>query len=592
MLTVAAALLWPPASGRSQEATPDVASRVLAIHRALAAVSEAARAGGWQQADYAYNAVLGALDEHRSAIEVVRGAPAAAAFTAIDDFLLELDDALAAEDAVRVEAIIGFCQARLAELEPGLAVEGPPEEATTTVLRWRSAVDGIVQLAAAGAWRDARNAAIDFLADVRRRGGLVARTAGEGGELAVAEVRVFAQRLRYAALEQSLAAIQAAAEIEQGALERLLSGLGVAPGPTTQPTHPEGESRVRLVALPEGDAGRFSAMLLLQGIPHPGLGHCRLRLRWSPSALRLIGVDWALGAGTTWRDDANGMVELELPPAPLGPTGDILLARLGFEVVGPMVDPRYYLPVDEVTELEGALADAQSAIRHGDSPEAGRRLAEAYRAFAQGRGRPASLYSRLAAVQRAEELALHWLATLEAVSEPAATDVVVASLGTTRQALHQAMSDYLASFAPKNTVPVMVDVVAATDTSGAPLALARPEHASIPLAGIRPAVATGVMITPRSQRAATVARPTVPVPGASRSPRETPTAASAPSLSKGLTEGLDPTGLVVPLATLLIAVALGSMAAASASPRANQDATVHGGTERPDMDALDEVGAP
>ncbi len=574
LLALALALAWLQV-GFAQSPADEVASRTAAIGQALQGVAEAAAAGAWQQADAAYNEVLEALDVHRPALEAALGPTAADAFAAIDAFLVDLDTALAAEDEIRVRAIVGFCQARLGRLEPGATGGGLPEEATTTALRWRSAVDVVVALAKAGAWRDARNAAIDLHADVRRRGAVVARAAGALGEADVAETRVFALRLRDAALDQSLTAVKAAAEVAQGAIERLLAQLGVTPTATPEVTA-RGDTTFRVFAVLDPSGERASALVLAQGVPRPGLGACRLRVRWSAQALRLAKVQWLAGEGGLRRDDQSGEAELSLPAAPTGPSGEVAIARLDFDVIGSTVDPRAYLPREELAHIEGALAEANVAVRRGDLPDAARLVTEAYVLLVHGRGRTDSLYGRLAEVGWAGPWAQKLLGVLEALSEPLATDVIVAGLAASRRELGEALAAVLMRLDPTG-IPITVEVVEAFDTAGMPLPLAVPQHGVVPLRTARRSLATastpeGRVPTTPPASARLSALPSAVAPagtptvgsGILEVPHAQPTRAPAAGLRGMPVPAVRPIAaarLATPLAVLLVAAGLAVLAA-------------------------------
>ncbi len=591
-------------AGMAQLPEGDVSGRVAALQQAFQGVADAAASGAWPQADTAFNGVLETLDRYRPAMEAELGSSATDVFAAIDGLLADLDLALKAEDELRVQAVVGVCRARLGRLLPGAVEGGPPEEATADVLRWRSAVEVVVALAEAGAWRDARNAAIELHADIRRRSPAVRRAVGAAGEWDIATARVFALRLRDAALDQSLAGVQAAASIAQEATQGLLRLLGIAPT-ATLPAEPARGTSYQIAAVLEPGGERAVAVLVARAVPRPGLGACRVRVRWSPQALRLGAVQWLAGEGTLRRDDLVGEAELSLPPAPSGPSGDVTIARLELEVVGSTVDPRAYLPAEELARIEGDLADASEAVRRGDLPDGARLVTDAYIVMARGRGRPGSLYQRLDEIGHAEDWSRKLLAVLESLSEPAATDVIVAGLAESRALLQEALSAYLRHLDPDG-IPITVEVLEAYDTAGQPLPLAPSQQGVVPLRqGQRTVIAT--LQPERTRPSSSLVRPELP-PTASTEGTPTPAGLAGLSLVPGsgqvgavVTEGqmdhpaaprpIGPRQLLGPLLALTLGTVLASLAAMAGEPGAALAGRRPGTPGRPGGEGPPSIGA-
>jgi hypothetical protein len=467
-----AAVLWLALA--TQVAAQSPGERVQAVAGALSAIGDRAAAGQWPQADDAYNAALDVMDIHQPALEAELGDPARTVFARIAGLLEDLDVALRAEDPARTRAVIGYMQAELNRLAPGLADGAVARAPTDTVLAWRQAGDGIQRLLAAGQFRDMRNASMDLVAAIERGGPAVANVSGPEGARWVNHARIQAMRLRDAALDSSASDGAAAGRLYGEAIAGLLITLGVLPAPT--PTRPS-DSLVRLHSLSLDSRVGDSVVLpvVLEGLPQVGLGSYRLRARWSPQALKLTNVAWGAAEGNVVRDDAAGVVELSLPPAPTGPRDSAILASLAFDVAASQPDASDYVPAVELAALEDAASAAATAVRLGDVPEAARRLARAYAGFVAGREQAGSLYRVLDGVGQAQPLADGWLSAVDLASQPAPTDVLAAAIADLPAKLDAALAERLKQLAPEGGIPLAFEVLSVTDTTGRTVPVPRVE---------------------------------------------------------------------------------------------------------------------
>jgi hypothetical protein len=412
------------------------------------------------------------MDAQRQPLQDAVGPPVTEAFARVEGLLVELDEALVAEDVTQVRAVVGFIRAALAPLAPDLGFAVPSEEAADTVLRWRRAPDTILALAEAGRWRDMRNAAIELTGDITRRGPSVIGAAGEGSEHQVQVARVFAMRLWAAALDQSKSDADLSARFFLEAADSLLVDLGVLPTPA--PTVDSASRLLLRVYTVESDVGEIATIpLVAEGIPHVGLGSYRLRVRWSPASLRLAGVTWDVGEGSLLRDDAAGTVDLALPPAPTGPSGDEVLARLEYEVLAPDYSVEGLLPANQIESLRESIALATDHISQADIPKAASVLTSAYTRYVDGAERPGSLFSLLAAFGLADQLAMRLLIAVDLASQPADVDVTVSAVSMVAQALESTLQQYRVNLGLIADLPVTLEVMELTDTRGDPLPVDR-----------------------------------------------------------------------------------------------------------------------
>jgi hypothetical protein len=534
-----------------------VADRVRAISSAFQAVADRAGEDAWQSADNAYNAALDALDAHRPILEAAQGDPARAAFAGIDPLLADLDVALTIEDAIQTRAVVGYILAQLDRLAPDLSLPAPPVAATDTVLRWRSDLERMLALGEAGQWRDMRNTAISVIDDVQRRGPAVIAAAGPPAAAEVARVRVMAMRLRAAAQAESESDAEMAARLYRAAVEHLLVGLGVLPTPAPA-SSPATQFHFRGYEVISQPSQLVTVPIVAEDIPQIGLGSYRLRAQWSPSALRLVEVGWELGQGSFARDDAAGTVELALPQAPTGPAGDEVVARLLFEVLGGPVEAGDYLPRPEVQALRAAISETREDVRRGDLPTAAAALTRAYASYVGGQGQAGSLYDRLDRVGQATPLADRLLQLVDLTSQPAPTDVIAVALADLDQEMVRAETVYLDAIRRgEQVVPVTLEVLEATDTTGAALAAREAIPGRIRLEG-----AAGTANVEATAPATPPARLSPPAPTRAAHSSVTAGAPSAPptgaaTATAGHGTGGFPVALVVSLA---VACAVGGVA--------------------------------
>lgn len=546
--------------GAAQE-PPDVTPRVEAVAQSLERVAGLAEVGEWQAADAAFNDALDAIDQHRTVIESALGEPAAAAFGRLDGLIPDLVSALDAEDATGVRAMVAIALSELGPLAPGVPELGAAAEAQA-ILDWRAAVETILALADVSAWRDMRNAAMELTDDIERRGPAVAAAAGTDGARAVDVARVFAMRLRAAALDQSEADGRVAAGFLMEALDDLTRGIEGAPpaAPTARPT---GGVVARAFIVDARQGGQVVVPVVLEDVPQIGLGGMDLSVRYSPRALRLLDVEWDVGEGSVVRDDVAGRVDLSLPQAPVGPAGAVVLGQLGFEVLSAAMDPRDYLPADEVMLLETAAGEARRLAARGDTPRAAGALSQAYVAFMAGRGRSDSLYESLAAHGLAAPLAGRLLTTLDLASRPAETDRIVVALRDLEELMTATWSSHIAALGGASGIPIQVVVGSLTDTSGQSLPVAEPLPGLVRL----PEGAVGVATEP--------ARGSTATPEPTGRPSVAPTVPPASPIPPVMDATEAAGGLPVPLvAALLLAGVAGVAAVLWADRRARDEGGV------------------
>lgn len=473
---VAASGFAVPALAQEDAPGPVPADRVRAVADALGALADHAELGAWQAADEAFNDTLDAIEAHRGPLEAELGDAARASFAEIAARLPDLDEALAAEDAPVIRALVDGLVQQLVTLSPAAGERTPvPElQAAGAILAWRDALSLIVRLSGEAAWRDMRNAAIDLLDDIARRGPAIARDGGPAVAVELDRLRVFALRLRAAALDQSPEEGARAAALFESGLDRLLAAQGIVPAPTRPAAAIRGARfRAFEVVVPEG--GRVQVPIVAEELPEVGLGGFRLRASWDPGALALVDAALEDGGGEVVRDDAAGMVELALAQAPIGPSASTVVATLTFDALASRADPGSYLPVVEVADLRATVREARAEVRLGDVPRAAAALSREYARYVGGADRPGSLHAVLAGRGVAPEpLEAALLRALDVASRPGETDEIVEALDGVVAALDGAVA---ASFAAlgggvSDGVPVALEALAATDTTGAPLALA------------------------------------------------------------------------------------------------------------------------
>lgn len=444
---------------------PTVEERMEAVADALQRIADEAAGGRWQEADAAFNGALDAMDAHRPTLEAAVGAPAIDAFAQLDALLVELDEALRVEDPAQVGAVVGTMRGRLAAIAPGLRAVAISEEAAETLVRWRRAPDEMLALGRAGQWRDMRNAAIDLIDDVSRRGPQVIAAAGEGAEQPLKVVRVFAMRFRAAALDQSITDAERSARFYREAVDELLTAMRVLPAPTATAGR-DTRLRFRVWEVESQVGWQATVPVAAEGIPSIGMGSYSLRVRWSPAALRLLEVNWDVGEGSLLRNDPAGTVELSLPQAPTGPSGDSVLARLEFEVLSDDYDVAGLLPAQEYEAIRTAIEEATGHISLADIPKAASVLEVAYARYMDGEGVRGTLYDLLEREGLAQGLADQLLTALDLASQPADVDVTVAALGLTRQTLEDSLRLYRARLGSNISLPVSIEVLEVRDTRG------------------------------------------------------------------------------------------------------------------------------
>lgn len=476
-LAVLALAPMPTARAQEPEApapgAPQPAERVRAVAEALAALADNAELGAWQAADDAFNRTLDALDAHRAPLETELGEVAQTALAELAAALPDLDAALAAEDAPTIRALVTRLTAQLVTLSPdaSLPAAAPASQPARAVLAWRDALVVIRQLEVAEAWRDMRNAAIDLLDGIARQAPTLTRDAGPEVSTELDRLRVFALRLRAAALDQSHEEGERAARLFDGTLDRLLVAQGILPAPTARAVGETG-TRFRAFEVVAAVGERVRVPIVAEGLPDVGLGGFRLRAQWSPEALALVDAVLENGSGEIVRDDEAGTVELALNQAPIGPTGDAIVATLTIDARSAHGDPEAYLPAAELQALRQLGPQTLAQVRLGDVPKAGSALSRAYAGFLEGRDQPGSLYAALDAdgispAPIAEAL----LRALDAASRPGETDEIVETIGAIDRAVDGAVTAHFAVLGGDDGVPIALEVLSATDTTGAPIAL-------------------------------------------------------------------------------------------------------------------------
>lgn len=489
-----------PTSGALAEPARGVAAAFRAVADAAGAAVDDA---DWQRVDATYNNVLlAAIDLHRPAFAGA-GADGAPALAAIDGALARLGAALDGLDAAGIRAEADAVAAVLDLYAPGLAGGAPT--VASALAEWRGLRADYERLfarqqAGEDTWRDMRNAAIALIDRVDARAPAVV-AAVPGQALTVQRLGVLALRLRMAALQQSSDEAAAAGRLTDAALDALDRAAATAGVPAPAPEGPLVFEGQPVVASP----GQTVAIpIIARGVAEAGgLGGFVLDIRWSPRALQMERVEWGGlgGSAASATDAAAGHHVLELPPAPVGPEVDTEVARLMMTVLGVTPDPADLLPPGALTQLEGALGAAAAGARSGDLAAAGAALFAAYAAYADGQGTPGSLAARFAAVGQAELVDAAWLALLERISrpEPAGTDAVIEAIEGARAALAGAVGAHGAALGADGGIPIVIEVISATDLRGRPIAA----RASVPAR----VLTTGLIEPPAGGEAAPGAAP-------------------------------------------------------------------------------------
>jgi len=494
----------PPTSqeqAAAEATTRAVEADVEAIAGAFALLGRRVDAGDWQGADSAFNAALDALDEHRGRLEAVAPEVAPRVFGEVEVLLVDLDAALSAEDRPGVLAIASLAEDLVRGILPGSAEvaddSSPAVPASVGALReWRGMLERIELLASAGRWRDMRNQAIELIDLIDA----TERTVRSSAPAAVADVdraKVFALRLRAAALDQSIAEAEAVGERFGEAIDRLLTAAGAEQQPgspvTGRASGPPGGARFTASRVPAMIGDRAQVMVSAEAIPQIGMGAMHLRVRWSPTALRLLEARSELPSATVERDDDAGQLEIRLPSAPVGPGGDFQVAALEFEVLGAEVGPRDYLPSDEVEAFDNMIESAVAQVRLGDLPKAAAEMSSVYTGYINGLSGADGLLVLLGGPGSAPAMAVErrLLTALELVSrpEPAPSDEIVVALAQLRRDLETAYSLYRSGLRTADGVPIVVDALEALDTTGEPIALAESGRGEVLVARGTPAVA-------------------------------------------------------------------------------------------------------
>jgi hypothetical protein len=497
LMGLTAAAATPAMAQEVSEATaepPTARGLAIAMASAFDQVGDRAAAGAWQEADAAYNQALDAIDAGRSTLEAELGPTAIEAFARVDFLLSDLDVALRAEDPTRVRAAVAEIKGELASLAPGLG-GSTAGDAVAIVVAWRDALVGMMALRDAGQWTAMRNAALDVHAEILARGPAVALATGPAGAAQVERLRIFNTRLFAASLEQSPEAAEVAAGYYRRAIDALLTALDVLPAATPTPTAGQG-MRFRAFQVEGTLASLVNMPLVVEDAPSIGLGSFEVLARWSPSALRLTDIQWEIGQGSYRLDEAGGRAELRFPTAPTGPSGDIVIAQLRFEVLKAGFDPREFLPASDIEALESALAAAVEDFRVSNIPRAAARLMEAYDALESGRGQAESLYSTLDAAGLASALSdglleLVDLSSLPSISSEAEVpiDLLVQLVAEVQANLDRSVAAYASTLASEGSLPVLIDAISATDTTGASIGLAPsiPGQIILPASAVLPA---------------------------------------------------------------------------------------------------------
>lgn len=454
---------------------PDVAAPLSAVSAAFQAVVDSASVSDWQAADAAFNGALDAMDLYGPQVVDALGDPARGTFLRVDELIVPLVAALDAEDVPRVRTAVALIRHELEVLLPTGSGIAPATAETQTVLGWQDTLRLISALAEQQAWRDMRNAAMSLTDSIQREGARIVATAGPESLRSVDTARVFALRLIAAAQNQAPSSARASAAQLNQAIDELLLALGALPAQA--PVSPK-DVRMRFRAHhTAGDPGDVVDVgVVAEDVPRIGLGSFDLEMGWSPDALRLVDTSWTMAPGSAHRDDAAGQVRLSLPPAPTGPSGDVDLLRLRFEVLPDPPRAADYLPAEETDGLMRTVSDARRLVREGDIPNAALTLERAYLSFVSGADQAGSLYDRLSRYDLAAPVAASLMLALDVTSrplvdtsQPAEADVILLALSELEVRATGTWEAYLQALGGSDGVPISMDVMAVTDTTGAPL---------------------------------------------------------------------------------------------------------------------------
>lgn len=454
---------------------PDVAAPLAAVSAAFQAIVDSASTGDWQAADAAFNGALDAMDLYGPQVVDALGDPARGAFARVDGLIVPLVAALDAEDVPRARTTVALIRHELEVLLPTGSGIAPATAETQTVLAWQDTLRQIAALAEQQAWRDMRNASMSLTDSIQREGARIVAAAGPESLRSVDTARVFALRLIAAAQNQAPSSARASGAQLSQAIDELLMALGALPAQV--PVSPE-DVRMRFrVHHTAGDPGDVVDVgVVAEAVPRIGLGSFDLELGWSPEALRLVDTSWTMSPGSARRDDAAGQVRLTLPPAPTGPSGDVELLRLRFEVLPQPPRAADYLPADETDGLMRTVSDARRLVREGDVPNAAIELERAYLSYVNGADQAGSLYDRLSRYDLAAPLAASVMLALDVTSrplvdtsQPAEADVILLSLSELEGRATGTWEAYLQSLGGSDGVPISTEVLAVSDTTGAPL---------------------------------------------------------------------------------------------------------------------------
>ena len=511
-------------ASRAQDAPPvDASARVYACGAALDRVALAAEAAEWQAADGAFNQAVDTMDAARADLEPLLGEAAATAFGVAYLKLGDLDVALRSEDAARVRASVAEIKQALSALGAGgLAAAAPAAQ----IGDWQRSLSESAGHRDAGRWIPMRNAALTLYDQVLSGGPAVERATGPEGLTSLAMVRVFAMRLFIAALDQDAQAGRLAEALAAAALDQLLRLMG-AERVTATPAQQGDLPQLRAFLVSPDPAGNVSMPLKAEQLPPGGLGAFEAQLRYSPRLLRLLDVTWSLGRGQVDRDDAAGQVALSLAQAPTGPSEDLVVATLTFQLLGRDFQAEDYLPSGAVLAVRDAMAGSRKALRLGDLAGVGRAMTEAYLLLAPtpaGRQTvPRSIGDAFAEAGLPDRLSSPMLAIIEQVTEPSLRSESVVQSDTLLEQLDSVAGTFEASLTAygqalrgpaEASIPVLLHLSELRDTSGVLIQPARGVggHVLLDEATPTPAQPTVSPAGPATQARATAAAPATGAP--------------------------------------------------------------------------------
>lgn len=507
-----------PSRAQEQPAV-DASARVYACGAALDRVVVAAEAAEWQAADGAFNQAVDSMDAARADLEPLLGEGAATAFDIAYARLGDLDVALRSEDAVRVRGAVVEIKQALSALGAGGLASGVP---AGQVREWQRSLADAAGHRDAGRWIPMRNAALALYDQVQAGGEAMERATGPEGQASLTVVRVFAMRLFIAALDQDASSGRVAEVRAASALERLLRLLG-AERVTATPQQQGDLPQLRAYLASPGVDGSISMPIKAEQLPPGGLGAFEAELRYSSRLLRLLDVAWSLGRGQVDRDDAAGRLRLSLAQAPTGPSEDLVVATLNFQLLEGEFQPDDYLPNGAVGAVRTHLADSRRALRLGDLAAVGRAMTEAYLVLAPSsasadRDQGRSIGDAFLEAGQPDLLSGPLLGIMERVTEPSlrsestvASDALLEELDLVERTFEAELAAYGSTLRgpAAASIPVLLQLRELRDTSGALIQPARGVSGHVLLAEattLPPIVATTP--TPR----VTTAEPTATVP--------------------------------------------------------------------------------